>query len=132
MAQAAHAANQFISTAGKYSHVKKWQKEGDGFGTTIVLGLSGLELSEVGSKLMKGGSRYEGVFFNYVVDTTYPFPIDREILDLIPPTRLTSPPIETAPGRYIAFRSETTCAFLFAPSHGELKDELIGSLKLHP
>ena len=35
MAQAAHAANQFIKEYGNNKEVQKWQKDANGFGTTI-------------------------------------------------------------------------------------------------
>ena len=47
IAQAAHAANQFAFKHGVNEHVKRWQSEGDGFGTTITLSVDNTTLNSI-------------------------------------------------------------------------------------
>lgn len=44
VAQGAHAANQFALAYKGFEGVEEWQQEGDGFGTTVVLGVNEAEM----------------------------------------------------------------------------------------
>lgn len=128
MAQAAHASNQFIHDHGDDIHVERWQTEGRGFGTTIVLGVDLDTLDYVYRKSMGATSVLRGV----VHDTTYPFIVDKEIAALIPKDIQTAPAVDKGNGQIVMFRDELTCAYLFINANSSDREELVGSLSLHP
>jgi len=90
MAQAAHAANQMVYEAfsGKansktISAVEKWQKQANGFGTTIVLDVGGeydLQTLMVQFDMSSNNSDF---FYNITVDPEYPL-VDGEFIHQIP------------------------------------------------
>lgn len=71
MAQASHASSQFVSKYPKES--KKWRKEADGFGTTIVMEGTKEQINKVMNtsemKLLPHGD---------IIDPTYPFKLQLE------------------------------------------------------
>lgn len=122
MAQAAHAANQFVHDV-KNKQVKEWQKDGQGFGTTIVLSAS---IGEINSIYNTSDEPCD-----YVVDETYPYIVDNEIAFLIPESMHTAPPIYKDNGKVVMlFRSVATCLYLFLESGRS--NELISKLPLYP
>jgi peptidyl-tRNA hydrolase len=90
MAQAAHAANQFVHEYSKLSEFGDWAKQAEGFGTTIVLGGGNEEdIARVASDC----AYREGFVAGLVRDPTYPVK-DGEAVHLI---------------------SLVTCAYVFTP-----------------
>ena len=69
MAQAAHAANQFVAEAKKDKLFKAWEKQAGTFGTTIVL--AGGNLRDVEGTI-EYANRFEGLQTGLVVDPTFP------------------------------------------------------------
>jgi peptidyl-tRNA hydrolase len=127
MAQAAHAANQFIHEYGKQMAVKTWQKDANGFGTTICLASTKPEIEEV-VKMAKEKSYCNGL----VYDPTYNFVVPAEIAPLIIVNSLTAPTIIKDNGDSIMFRNELTCAYIFIDQNSSDRELLVGNLKLHP
>lgn len=74
MAQACHAGNHFQSRFGREKYFKQWAKQGDGFGTTIVLEGVCMELIQeyVDNALLIGTDAEMNVFAGFVTDETYP------------------------------------------------------------
>lgn len=128
MAQACHGSNQFIHEFGSLRHVQLWQKEGEGFGTTIVLAVNQSKLIEV----IANAHSY-GVPAGTVIDTTYPFIVPNpEIAELISSDELTGRSIYKDNGQVVMFRKECTCAYLFIRDGSEDQRMLVGELPLHP
>jgi len=77
MAQAAHAANQFIhsfvpneqwtGTNSVEAWLKKWQNQAQGFGTTIVLSASKSQIQQIIPLAIS-----EGYLADFTFDTSYP------------------------------------------------------------
>ncbi len=127
MAQAAHAANQFIHEYGKQTAVRMWQQDAKGFGTTICLAATEAEISNI----VKPASIW-GYCAGHVYDPTYKFELDKELAVLIDPDFLTAPTIIKDDGKCMMFRNELTCGYLFMSNDSPDKERLIGSLSLHP
>lgn len=108
MAQAAHAANQFVRdfgnahTAGYY----EWMQQGRGFGTTIVLGVD--SEAELRHYLDNAGRLRHPA--DIVLDETYPVP-DGYVTHLIP---------------------VFTCGYIFVKDREDNGGALIEGLDLHP
>lgn len=110
MAQAAHAANQFQSinirdepTSGSQS--AEWFNQGNGFGTTIVLGVdSEREMWEIVQAAIEDDFE-AGV----VMDSSYPLR-DGKVVHLLP---------------------VNTCAYIFTPCRDKEKISAIAGLSLH-
>ena len=131
MAQAAHAANQFIHQFGKHQCVKDWQNSTSaGFGTTICLAASKLDIETFcGDHPSKNK-----IFADEVTDPTYKYSIPKEIYDCIDPMSITDDPIFCPENNsVILFREEVTCGFIFL-SEKYFKDDSFGlnKLPLHP
>lgn len=124
MAQAAHAANHFVHKYGKYSSVKSWLKEGCGFGTTIVLAATHLDIVSA----MKSCKNFSGIIY----DTTYPYIVSTEIARLIDTNFETAPPIIKEDGSMVLFRCELTCAYIFMSDEDNLTNKYITKLPLYP
>lgn len=80
MAQASHASAQFVNKMidkEDLSYVQ-WSNEGKGFGTTIVLEGSYSDIKNITSDIIIGG--YEK---GNIIDETYPFKGQKEIIDLM-------------------------------------------------
>lgn len=108
MAQAAHAANQFANLFGSGLTVgyNDWSHSGDGFGTTIVLSVFGLENLRYYLKNAIALSLPAGI----VLDKTYPI-IDGDVTHLLP---------------------VHTCGYIFMKNRHENGGALIEGLELHP
>lgn len=127
MAQAAHAANQFVHEYGKQMAIKTWQKDANGFGTTICLASRKYEIEAIVEMASE-----RGICAGLVYDPTYKFDVPEEISNLIITNALTAPTIYKEDGNCIMFRNELTCAYLFIDQNSSYKELLIGDLKLHP
>jgi peptidyl-tRNA hydrolase len=127
MAQACHAANQFIHEHPKKTGVKQWQAEGNGFGTTIVLSVNLYEMNVALAKIKRFEWQYP---CGEVVDTTYPFIVNKEIAQLIPDAIQTAPACFKENGNVVLFRSVVTCGYVFAD--GEALKDILGEFPLHP
>lgn len=110
MAQAAHAANQFVQ---EMSNSKKeddidtlvdWESDGKGFGTTIVLEGNILEIQDA-IELAKS----VGIVADMVMDETYPVE-DGMVTHLLP--------VET-------------CGYIFAMDDDHLKEVILSEFDLH-
>lgn len=127
MAQAAHAANLMVHQHGKDAGVKAWLKEGGGFGTTITLAVTKEQLQLISERAF-----LRKVKFGKVVDTTYPYVVNKEIYSLIHTIFHSSDPIFKDNGQVVLFRKEITCGYIFLAEDDPIKDELVGDLSLHP
>lgn len=127
MAQAAHASNQFIHEYGNRSAVKSWQKDANGFGTTICLAATKSIIEDVVEKA-KLRMHHAGL----VYDPTYKFDVPSELAPLILVNALTAPTITKDDGSCIMFRNELTCGYLFISNDSPAREILVGSLALHP
>lgn len=126
MAQAAHAANQFIHEWGKNEKVRRWQKDANGFGTTICLAATKMEIDEIFAA--KHAEHIGGL----VYDPTYNFNVPAEIAPLIIVNALTAPTLLKEDGSCIMFRNELTCAYLFISQNDPDREMLVGNMRLHP
>lgn len=129
MAQAAHAANQFISEWGHTKMAKEWKSEGGHFGTTIVLSADKKIIDTV---LKKAAIRNGDVASGPVYDPEYPFYTTTEIAALIPKSKLSAPPIVKDDNKVILFRNELTCAYVLVANGSSNQKDLVGELSLHP
>ena len=84
MAQASHASNAFVYRWGKENIVKEWQGETQqGFGTVLVLGVTGDELYKVVETVDYNLRFKEDVYADIIHDPTYPVQ-DGEVVHHIP------------------------------------------------
>lgn len=84
MAQASHASNAFVHRWGKEKTVKEWQCETEqGFGTVLVLGVTGDELYKVVESVDYDLRFKEDVYADIIHDPTYPVQ-DGEVVHHIP------------------------------------------------
>lgn len=130
MAQAAHAANQFIHEYGRQEAVKTWQKDANGFGTTICLAATVNDIYEV-ITVAKRKKHCAG----FVYDPTYKFDLPTELVSisgLINEKLLTAPTIYKEDGNCMLFRNELTCAYLFIDQNNPDREMLVGNMRLHP
>lgn len=128
MAQACHGANQFIHEWGHKKAVRRWQKEGNGFGTTIVLSVD----KEILHRVMSIASGRTGIPYGRVVDTTYPMTTTKEIASLLSYHIQSDVPVFKDNGQVIVFRSEITCGYIFLKGNSPESDQLVAGLPLHP
>ena len=77
VAQASHCVSQFMTQFPKES--KKWCEEADGFGTTIVIE-GKVEQIE---KFMSDNIRHKGFCNGDIIDPTYPFKLQHEIIPFL-------------------------------------------------
>ena len=127
MAQASHASNQFMHSHGKSPEAMEWANETDaGFGTVLVLAATFNDILNVQSFVINNDS----VVADTILDPTYPYIVDSEIVPLIDDDNHTEEPKELESGDYVCFREEITCSYVF----GEEDDvkPLVEHLKLHP
>jgi len=127
MAHAAHAANQFTFEHPKNDDVKSWQRDAKGFGTTICLSANREQLESI----VKSAKR-QGLPAALVFDPEYGYSLHREIAELIDRKTFAAPAIIKDNGQWILFRHELTCGYLFVANDNSMREELIGSLPLHP
>ena len=77
IAQASHCVSQFMTKYPK--EAKKWCEEADGFGTSIVMEGT-LEQIE---KFMSDNIRHKGYCNGDIIDPTYPFRLQEEIIPFL-------------------------------------------------
>ena len=130
IAQAAHAANQFIFEHGTNPHVKRWQSEGIGFGTTITLSVNMVQLDSAinTNKAIYKNSAFRGI----VTDTTYPYIVNTEIYDLLDINHHSGTSIVKPNGDVVCFRNEDTCGYIFVVNGSDAQRELTSELNLYP
>ncbi len=81
MAQASHASSQLVTNySSKFEDIKNWAEEGKGFGTTIVLEGSKNSISHL---LLNVINKRYSIITGNIIDETYPFKAQKEILDLL-------------------------------------------------
>ena len=84
MAQASHASNAFVYRWGKENMVKEWQGETQqGFGTVLVLGVTGDEMYKVVDTVKEDLRFKEEVYADIIHDPTYPVQ-DGDVVHHIP------------------------------------------------
>ena len=112
MAQAAHAANQFVATQAAHPHTfdhmaacKEWAHY-NGYGTTVVLSVD----SESDLRNAVNGARDEGFDAGLTTDPTYPVR-DGAVTHLI---------------------AIPTCGYVFVPNRDAARPHLVSKLRLHP
>lgn len=129
MAQAAHAANCLTAEWGHLDEVKEFTNREHQFGTTIVLGVSKEQLAHT---LKRAQMRDGTVPYGPVWDETYPFHTTPEIMELIPKSKFTAPPVFLDAERVLLFRREVTCAYVLVLNGSSDQADLVGGLSLHP
>lgn len=77
IAQSSHCVSQFMTKYPK--DAKEWCKEADGFGTTVVMEGSQEEIE----KFMCGNIRHKGYENGDIIDPTYPFKLQEEIIPFL-------------------------------------------------
>jgi hypothetical protein len=130
MAQAAHAANCFISRYGQNNDpdiTKGWMATDRPFGTTIVLGVTLQELKDALHKALLKNLKCGEVY-----DDTYPYVTNSEIAPLINVENITAPPIYKDDGRVVMFRKEFTCGYIFIQQECPYQEEIVNTLSLYP
>lgn len=127
MAQASHASNAFVSeTDSGFRELKEWQSQTEqGFGTVLVLGCTLTDILEI-------EETKNPFIFGKVVDPTYPYIVNSEIVELIDSTLHTLDPKQLDSGDFVCFREEVTCAYLFGDKNDETTIGCVGHLELHP
>lgn len=132
-AQTAHAGNQFIhqyldnSESKKIkTQIKDWQGCANGFGTTITLSVTEQDIKDI----VDAGTKY---YFacDKVVDPTYPFMIDKELMSTVDETKLTADPFYTRDGKVALCRSEVTCGFIFGDKNDPALSFLTSKYQLY-
>lgn len=92
--------------------VVEWHKMAEGFGTTIALGdKNQLDLRTVNAVVE--AAKNLGFIADVVVDPTYPYLVDKEIVPLMKDEVHTMPPVPGPNGTMVCFRSEVTTAYVF-------------------
>ena len=94
--------------------VIEWSKMARGFGTTIALGdKNQLDLKTVNAVV--AAAKALGFVADVVVDTSYPYLVDREIVPLMNPEVHSPgyPPVPGPSGTMVCFRKEITTAYVF-------------------
>lgn len=127
MAHAAHAANQFTFEYPKHPRVKEWQRDANGFGTTICLSANKVQLEEVVKAAKK-----KGWPAGLVYDPEYGYSLHEEIAQLIDRRTFTADAIINEDGRWVLFRNELTCGYLFIADDSPDREMLVSDLPLHP
>lgn len=120
-AHAMHAGNQLtwrevyqVFKSGKEvdPDVLAWHESANGFGTTVALGdKNQMDLATVNAVVH--AARGLGFVADVVVDPTYPYLVDKEIVPLMDASKHTLPPANGPLGQMICFREEITTAYVF-------------------
>ena len=135
-AHSGHAANAFINqcvikplrsgSTEIWEPVKEWMAATPfGFGTQI--NLKGDWDDVVNTVAAWCENRGMG---ELVIDPTYPYIVDAEIVKLIDPRNHTTEPVQLENGKFLCHRNEATAAYMFG-----YKNELesyVGKFPLHP
>ena len=141
-AHSGHAANAFIHQAvikpmrsgvtELWGPVSEWMGQTPfGFGTQINLKAPWSEVvdlvEELDDEFLSAKKR---VMAEIIIDPTYPYIVDKEVVGLINPDLHTVPPIQLEDGRYVCHRKEMTAAYVF----GDKRDlePFLGKYPLHP
>lgn len=105
--------------------VIEWHQEGRGFGTTVILDAGSEEdLVRIVKEIKAAGHRTD-----LVVDPTYPYFTDVEILKLIDPAVHTVDPVILEDGRrVVCHRNQITAAYVFGDK--EVLAPFLGDLPL--
>lgn len=134
MAQAAHAANEFIHYYGQLEAVHEdwcgnnpWMECERPFGTTIVLTADIDNLDNV-----MNIAEAKKIPHGEVYDPTYPFMTTREIAMLIPAETFTAPTDFKEDGRVVCYRNELTCGYVFVAEGSTEQMDTVGALELYP
>ena len=133
-AHSGHAANAFINqhyikkaTSTSNLPVREWMAETPfGFGTQINLKGDWDDVVETAAAVEEDGKG----LCELIVDPTYPYIVDSEIVGLIDRKLHTVPPKAIGDGRWVCHRSEATAVYIFG-----YKDDLepyVGKYPLHP
>lgn len=130
MAQASHASNAFINnyvnevSSHSGPDIADWQKEtAQGFGTVLVLGVTGPELRAAIKK-----ANDLGVPADIIIDPSYPYRVNGEVATLIDTESAT---IYEGNKEYTLYRSEFTCGYVFGPKDCSVIQSVVGAFKLH-
>ena len=129
MAQAAHAANDFVYRFGEVlpAVTEDWMSKDYPFGTTIVLAVDQYVLND----RIKSAAAKSGVPCGFVWDQTYPYTVaNKELADLIDIRHHTAPYVVKENGSVIMFRNEVTCGYIFVVDGSSNQEELVGDLSL--
>lgn len=134
MAQASHASNAFIQMYGNLPDVKKWKRETDqGFGTVLVLGVTGQQLLDTVKKAID-----RKIAADIVTDPTYPYRVSGEVANLLAAygnlpadSRICEYQYENNK-EYTLVREEITCGYVFGDKENPELVELLKEFKLHP
>ncbi len=134
----AHAANLFSFDHfivplrdGKVvdPEVIAWHDQAAGFGTTVILD-AGTEdnVVEIVRAIKVNGQYAKGICAGLVIDTTYPYFTDVELLKLIDPTIHTADPVIMDDRRVLCHRKQITAAYVFGEK--EALAPFLGNLEL--
>lgn len=135
-AHSGHAANAFIN-----QHYIKRLNKGDGINPMVLNWMSATPFgfgTQINLKadwddvltLVKDIDRSTVGVAEIIVDPTYPYIIDAEIMPLIDANRHTVDPIDIGNGKFACHRSEATAAYVFGYKN-DLK-QYVGDYPLHP
>jgi len=121
IAHAMHAGNQMtwrevvepMSKGEKPNEdVMEWHRMAGGFGTTIALGdKNQLDFKTIGAVV--DAAKLLGFVADLVVDPTYPYLVDKELVQFMDKTVHTMDPVYGPPGKMVCFRKEVTTAYVF-------------------
>ncbi len=138
IAHAMHAGNQMTwrevvmpMSKGEEPNedVMEWHRMAGGFGTTIALGdKNQLDFKTIGAVVE--AAKKLGFVADLVVDPTYPYLVDYELVGLIDPSVHTMDPVSGPPGYKVCFRKEVTTAYVFGDK--EPLKVLLRSFGLYP
>lgn len=135
-AHSGHAANAFIN-----QHYIKRLNKGDGINPMVLNWMSATPFgfgTQINLKadwddvltLVKDIDRSTVGVAEIIVDPTYPYIIDAEIMPLIDANRHTVDPIDIGNGKFACHRREATAAYVFGYKN-DLK-QYVGDYPLHP
>ena len=134
-AHSGHAANAFVhdnvvrllmASIPLAPEVETWMKStSQGFGTQINLKGDWTDIVDT-----VASAKLAGFSAELVVDPTYPYFVDSEIVDLLDPTIHTQSPIKLENGKFLCFRREATAAYIFG--YKSTLESIVGSFGLHP
>jgi hypothetical protein len=91
--------------------VVEWHKMAKGFGTTIALGKDN-QLPLVTVEAVIKAAKKLGFVADLVIDPTYPYYVDAELMPLIDKSVHTLEPVRVN-GGFMCFRNEVTTAYVF-------------------
>jgi hypothetical protein len=126
MAHAAHAANQFTFENGGRD-VKNWQRDANGFGTTICLEVNKQQLTDT----VKRAQQLD-LMANLTVDPEYGYVVSPELFGVIDISTFTAKPIAKDNGLVMLFRHELTCGYVFISDDSPHREDLFKDLPLYP